>query len=181
MTRQFRWGLAVLMGLVVACGPQSGANAPGTEDEAAADSDDGSDLDEAALDDTSESTGDADESDSGGEAFDEEAENPNVKQPDQSKVAELEKKCSPKNQQACFDLAAELDNGLLDVPELKRVMTLADDACTGGVARACRSLGERYRDGLQVNRNVNDALSYFKKACALGDQAACSDDGRKKK
>ena len=174
-----------MVGLVVACGPQAAANAPDAEEEAAADSDEARDLDEEAVEDTGDDVGsetaDEDESDSDGDESDEEDENPNVKQPDKSKVAALEKKCSPKNQEACFDLAVELDNGLLDVPQLKRVMTLADEACTAGVVRACRSLGERYRDGLQVNRNVNEALDYFKKACKLGDQPACSEDGKKKK
>jgi hypothetical protein len=167
-----------LVGLVAACGPQAGANAPDSEAESMAESDDASYLDDEAVEDTGDEAGDA--SDDDGES-DEEDENPNVKQPDEGRVAALEKKCSPKNQEACFDLAVEIDNGLLDVSQLKRVMTLAEEACTAGVVRACRSLGERYRDGLQVNRNVNEALKYFGQACKLGDQEACNDDGRKKK
>ena len=183
MTRHIRWGLAALMGVVVACGPQAGANAPKAEEEAAADSDESAETDEEAVADTSNAEAEetADEDASAEEGPEEEGANPNVKQPDKDKVAELEKKCSPKNQEACFDLAVELDNGLLDVPKLQRVMKLAEDACTAGVSRACRSLGERYRDGLQVNRNVNEALKYFKEACKLGDQPACAEDGRKKK
>ena len=49
------------------------------------------------------------------------------------------------------------------------------DACENGIAAGCTSLGDNYRDGITVKRDLARAVELYERACEGGDAEGCSD------
>ncbi|MCK6510589.1 hypothetical protein L6R29_11550 [Myxococcota bacterium] len=50
--------------------------------------------------------------------------------------------------------------------------------CRKGVAKLCQQLGEKYERGLEVTRDLDDALGHYRLACNLKDPLGCYSLGR---
>jgi hypothetical protein len=83
--------------------------------------------------------------------------------------------CDKGDEESCVDLAEAMDTGGVEPAILRRIMQLMETACAKGIVRACRSLGVRYRDGLQVSRDAVKARNWLVKACRLGNQESCAE------
>jgi hypothetical protein len=72
------------------------------------------------------------------------------------------------------DLArcAELGQKLLDTggrEEVTRAVPLLDRSCKGRIASACNALGHAYRRGVDVERDHEKSLAYFRTGCEAGE------------
>ena len=81
----------------------------------------------------------------------------------------LSKACDLKSAVACEMLAvSSMRSGHYDA-----AVKSDTRACSLNSANACNRLGLFYTDGIGVKKNLNTALTYFNKACKLGNKGAC--------
>ena len=91
-----------------------------------------------------------------------------------STAAECSVRCDRNDGMACFRAASFFSKGAGVPVQNRHAVALFARACDLRIARACAKLGDFYRKGISVvPENETEALSYYRKSCALG--AACDD------
>jgi TPR repeat protein len=105
---------------------------------------------------------------------------------DGGSIAHCRVACDRREARACYRLGWLHEEGVGVRRDVKRAITLYDQACSLNWAVACRALGIMYWRGEDVQRRPKRAIAYFDKACNLGLAEACPSndmraeaDGRK--
>jgi TPR repeat protein len=99
---------------------------------------------------------------------------PEIPGDDQRAAALFRKACDAKLQVACFNLAyMHLEGADGTAQDPAKAVALFRKSCGDEVPAACRHLGIAFQEGKGVATDVEQAASYFRKACDLGDIQGC--------
>ncbi|HYO68863.1 MAG TPA: tetratricopeptide repeat protein [Archangium sp.] len=86
-----------------------------------------------------------------------------------------DKGCAGKKRASCARLGKLIEKGDITVEEVEHALETLAAACDKKVAEACAVAAVSYDQGdNSEGRDAEQALSFFKKACALGDAASCA-------
>lgn len=95
--------------------------------------------------------------------------------PAEEDFAAADKGCAAKKRASCARLGKIIEKGDITLEELEHTLETLAAACDKKVPEACAVAGVAYDQGdNDEGRDVEQALSFFKKACALGDTASCA-------
>lgn len=95
--------------------------------------------------------------------------------PAEEDFAAADKGCAARKRASCARLGKIFDKGDITLEELDHALETLTAACGQKVAEACAVAAVSYDRGDRYEgRDAEKALSFFKKACALGDSASCS-------
>lgn len=59
--------------------------------------------------------------------------------------------------------------------QYEKAAIMYQKACSAKDSRGCVNVGILYNSGVGVEQNKDTAISYFRKACDLGDKVGCAD------
>jgi TPR repeat protein len=91
-----------------------------------------------------------------------------------------EKACELRDADGCVEAASMYagDPTGESEPDMARAIRLYLQGCEGGSPAGCADLAELYRDGSEVPKDKAKAITFFRKACGLGDASACNEAAR---
>jgi uncharacterized protein len=86
--------------------------------------------------------------------------------------------CQTGDLKACVSLGTVYRYGYADIKsDYPRAVKLYEMACKGGLSTGCYRLGQMWRDGKGVSKDMRKAISFYKKACDMSDKYACESIG----
>ncbi len=93
----------------------------------------------------------------------------------QARATALFEKACPAEATACNELALVYELGLGVTKDLPKSISLFEQACTGGNVLGCTNYAMSLRDGMGLlAKDPKKAAYIFDKACAMGDDKACT-------
>lgn len=92
-------------------------------------------------------------------------------------VTALDGRCGTNDLAACTDLAEAsgvLEGAVTDEDVAALAYARLENACNGGVVRACADLGHFHANAMVVAEDTSAAYSLFERACSAGDPYGCT-------
>jgi TPR repeat protein len=99
-------------------------------------------------------------------------------QEQEARARELfDKACELNVLDSCTSYALLLIEGIGGGPDVEKGMAILQERCAQGSGEACVGLGDVYKEGVHVERQLSLAGDYYEKACKVRDPDGCEARG----